>query len=218
MAERKSIAEVILMPLAIAFVGVLSTFVVTCQQQESAETLAAADRQVKILEIFADKITSTEEAERIFALRLLDTLDNELAAKLAHAVSENESEPPKIRRAAGQIVAEAGARASSLPRIYLHVRSEKNRTVALQIANQLNNDGYIIPGIVRLVESGPASNQLRYFRKSEESEAKKIVMSLESIGIDVVLQYIGGHENSPVIRPQHYELWFAPGELAIIEP
>ena len=59
MAEKKSILEVVLMPSAIAIVGVLSTLVVTCQQQKSAETLAAADRQVKILEIFADKITSS---------------------------------------------------------------------------------------------------------------------------------------------------------------
>ena len=218
MAEKKSIIEVVLMPLVVAIVGAVGTLFITSQQHKSAEILAAADRQVKILEIFADKITSSEESERIFALRLLDTLDNELAAKLAHAVSENESEPPKVRQAADQIVVEAEARASSLPRIYLHVLAEKNRTVALQVANKLKNEGYIIPGVVRVVESGPTSNQLRYFKKSEESEAKRIVMSLGSVGLDVVLQYISGYENSPVIQSQHYELWFAPGELAIREP
>ncbi len=81
MAGKKSCIEVVLMPLAVALVGMFGTYFITSQQQESAETKAVADRQVKILEIFAEKITSSDESERIFALRLLGTVDNDLAAK-----------------------------------------------------------------------------------------------------------------------------------------
>ncbi len=135
--------------------------------------------------------------------------------ELAQAVSETEQEPTKVRQVANEVAEEAAARAGSLPRIYLHIRDEKNRTAARQISSRLSANGYVIPGIERLVDVGPSSSQLRYFRKSEESEARKIAEFLKSIGVNAELQYISGYENSAVIQPQHYELWFAPGEPTI---
>ena len=59
MAERKRWVEVALMPLVVAVVGTLGTYLLTSQQREAAEARAAADRQIKILEIVADIQPST---------------------------------------------------------------------------------------------------------------------------------------------------------------
>lgn len=204
MADKKNILEIALIPLVIAGVG----FYISYQQQKNAEIMASADRQVKILEIFSEQIiNSTKESERIFAINILAALDDELAAKLAQAVSKNENEPPGVRRAADQIVQETEARASSLPVVFLHILSEDNHTVAKKVEKRLTTDGYFIPRIVRPVEEGPAGSQVRYFKLSEVSEAKKIKMSLESIGVDVELQYISGYENSARIQALHFEVW-----------
>ncbi len=98
MAEKKSFMEIVLMPLVVAAVGVMGTYFLTQQQQSNALAKADADRQVKILEIFAEKITSPDERERILGLRLLEAVDPDLAAKLAHAVAEGEKEDSKVQQ------------------------------------------------------------------------------------------------------------------------
>jgi flagellar basal body-associated protein FliL len=67
--ESKTWIEIILMPLVIALVGVLGTHWITKEQEvsalaaskaqiESAKEAAKADRQIKLLEIFSEKIAS----------------------------------------------------------------------------------------------------------------------------------------------------------------
>ena len=70
------------MPLVLAAVGTLGTCAVTEQQRKSAEIRAAADRQLEMVNIFTQKMTSEEEDDRIFALFSLLSLDSDLAAKL----------------------------------------------------------------------------------------------------------------------------------------
>lgn len=96
MAERKRFLEIVLMPLVLAIVGALGTYLITEQQREASEAAAeaqrqataaraAADRQLKILDIFADKITSPNENERILAIYSTLALDPDLASKLLPA-------------------------------------------------------------------------------------------------------------------------------------
>jgi hypothetical protein len=212
MAESRSWVEIVLMPLAVALVGTLGTYFITAQQQRSAELKAVEDRQIKILEIFADNITSNDEGERIFALRLLEAVDDDLAERLATAVSATEQEPSAVRSVATAVAQNAAARASAVPRIYIHIRDNSNRANAQSVASSLVDAGYFVPGIERLVDQGPASNQLRYFRKDEEATAKAIVEKLNAQQIEAKLTYIGGYENSSVIKPLHFELWFALGQ------
>ena len=212
MSEKKSLLEVVLMPLVVVLVGIVSTHFITAQQHKSAQTLAAADRQVKLLEIFSDKISSNKESERIYALKLLGTLDSKLATRLAQTVLENEGEQPKVLQTANQIIEEAKARENSLPKIYLHVRSAEYQSDALAISDKLRNYGYFFPKFVRVVDEGPEYTQLRYFKNSEKSAGEQIVASLKEMGIPVRLQYISGFEESTAIQSLHFELWFPPGE------
>lgn len=92
MAE-KSMLEVVLMPLVLAIVGTVGTYLITQQKQQATEAqadlereranaVALASRQVKVLELFADKIVSDDEGEQTLALFSTLALDPELAAKL----------------------------------------------------------------------------------------------------------------------------------------
>ncbi len=126
MVEKKSIAEIILMPLVVSFVDVLGTYVLSSAQQqasqnirvaelESAQRIGQADRQVAILGVFSDKITSESEAERIMALRLLKTVDSELANDLATVVVKSENESDTVKNIALQVAEEAKARGYWFP-------------------------------------------------------------------------------------------------------
>lgn len=226
MPERKSWVEVFLMPVVVACVGIAGTYLITQQQENNAETmsraqlastreLAAADRQIKILEIFAEKVTSSDEDQRILALRLLRAVDGDLAEKLATAVLEGEPEESAVRRVADQVAEEGAARAALLPRVYIHIRAEGDRARAHSVGEKLRAAGFVVPGIERLVDRGPSSSQLRYFRTEEEAEAKRIVQTLREVGVEVEARYVRGYEDSDTIRARHYELWFAPGEPRI---
>src|SRR6266581_6892127 len=104
MSKSKRWIEIVLMPLVVAGVGAFGTFVITSQQQKSAEIRADADLQIKLLEIFSTKIASSDERERILGLHILSALvDNALVEKLAKAVSTTEQEPGPVRKVAEEV-------------------------------------------------------------------------------------------------------------------
>lgn len=82
MSEPKKWVEVALMPIVVAVVGIIGTYLITNEQRQAAEVRAEADRQIKILDIFADKMISANPEERIMAARLTMALDNDLALKI----------------------------------------------------------------------------------------------------------------------------------------
>lgn len=218
MAEPRSWIQIVLLPIVLAGVGISGTFLVTRQQEKSAQRISAAqlesaraqaiaDRQIKILEIFAQTITSPEEKERLLAVRLLGAVDAELAENLAAAVAEAEPPESAVRRVATEVFDQAVSRAETRPRIYIHIRSEDDRMRARALGQQLEAFGYTVPGVERLTEIGPPSAQLRFFREEDEAGAKLIAQQLRRLGVTVK-----PHETSGRVRPGHYELWFPRGE------
>ena len=218
MSERKSLAELVVMPVVVALVGTAGTYFITDQQEknartlseaqlESARELAIADRQIKILEIFSEKITSSDQDDRLLALRLLTALDPNLAEQLAIAVKQGETEDSEVGRVATEVAQNAASRASMSPRLYIHIRSEADRPAAKRLAEGLKARGYLVPGIERLVDRGPSSAQLRYFRQTDEADAREVLSSLHEMGVDVELRHVAGYSNA-----NGYELWFPEGQ------
>ena len=154
MAERKSLAEIVFIPIVVAVVGIAGTWIITDQQHkntillteqqnrsaeiarkaqiEKAQETAASDRQIKILEIFVEKIQSPEPTQREFALRLLTAVDGELAGKLADAVLYTEAED-NVRKVAEKVKAEAAVTGSSFP----VVASRKSFQEAIDVLSEL---------------------------------------------------------------------------------
>ena len=117
--KPKNILEVVLMPLVIALLGILGTFVITNVQQEytkgladaeiqRADRLAEAERlraekefamtmQVKLLEIFGERMVTGDLQERKNALLLLRAVDPNFAEPLTHALLQTSSTEPELR-------------------------------------------------------------------------------------------------------------------------
>ena len=212
MADKKSWIEIFLMPLVIAGVGILGTYLITQQQADNADNKADSDRQVKILEIFAEKITNEDEKQRLLAIKLLRVLDDDLAEKLASAVAEAEPEESKIKEVAIKVADVAKARIELRPRIYMHVQGNTEKDAARAVEELLEKKDWIVPGIQRVGQKSPNSSQLRYFKKAEKSMAEEIHDSLKNADYDISLSYISGYEESKAIRPMHFEIWFASGK------
>jgi hypothetical protein len=147
MMDPKSWVEIVLMPLVVALVGIIGTITITNQQAENAallrktelektQEIADADRQIKILEIFSEKITSSDEKDRILAIRLLTALDGSLATKLATAVSESADKNSDIRRVAKEVSKQSELIGNSFPVVF----STKNYDVAVEFANKINDN------------------------------------------------------------------------------
>ena len=99
-------------------------------------------------------------------------------------------------------------------RIYMQIPDEGLRDEARQMKSQLEALNYIVPGIEK-VRPSQGTTQVKYFKSTEESEAKRIAEQLRSFGIsDAREVYIRGFEDSNNIRPKHYEIWFGPGAFS----
>jgi hypothetical protein len=98
------------------------------------------------------------------------------------------------------------------PRVYIHIQDERQRGEARQIEGLLEQSGFAVPGIELVRKAKLARNELRYFRDEDKEPAKEIVKVLQP-QLDIgEPKRITGYENSPYIRPQHYELWFKAAE------
>ena len=68
----------------------------------------------------------------------------------------------------------------------------------------LDKMGYIVT--VETVNEVPQVTEVRYYRKSDAKEAAQISMNFP---IRNQPKYLVGFENSPTVRPRHFEIWVA---------
>jgi hypothetical protein len=95
---------------------------------------------------------------------------------------------------------------SVIPVVYIQIGSEEQRSTAKQIVERIIEVGYKAPGI-ELVESARkmVSNEIRYFRESDEPFAKVLQNMLKSQNIEVALKPIFGYSNNT--KEGTIELW-----------
>ncbi len=221
MPEKKSWVEIILMPLVVVLIGSIGTWLITQQQEKnarlvsrsqiaSAEKIAKADLQVKVLDMFSTRIASADDNQRILGLKMLSAVDPVMAAKLASVVAETEPAKSEVQKVAQQVASDARA----LPaRVYIHIRQDEDRPRALVVEQILETRGFTVPDIIRVGRNSPQTTELRYFHETERQEASQIVYILKSTGLPTNLKYIDGYETASSVGPRHYELWISPGRL-----
>jgi hypothetical protein len=217
-----------LTPIMLFLLGTMYSY----YQSKAAEAQKTADRVATLVK----SLNSDKAGEKLTAIFLLkrekqrhpeavpdELLANAVPALVNLAVNDRNAE---ISKHAQQLVVEVTAKTDSAfsenvnkqveniqARVYIHIQDENQRNDAKQIENKLGEKGLIVPGIER-VNKGPTTTELRYFRKSEETEVNEIVKLLHQLSItDAKSQYIAGYEDSSSIRPQHYELWFSLSSL-----
>lgn len=114
--------------------------------------------------------------------------------------------PEKSREAIAKAVEAEPGLAQVAGRVYLHIREEDQRPKAREIGLKLRGLGYIVPGIER-VPQGPDRSEVRYFKKTDEGEGKRLA---EAVGGGAEAKYVAGHEDSKTLRARHFEVWFGP--------
>jgi hypothetical protein len=130
------------------------------------------------------------------------------------------SEDQKVSQAASVLLEKDQNLAQQIPpRFYIHIAAESQREQAKKLRSALKGKGYVVPAIDNQESNAPPNNELRYFRLEEPGmpAPKDIVAVLnQASGLQWVDKYTGGYENSPNIRPGHFEIWFAalPGSAS----
>lgn len=148
---------------------------------------------------YEETLREKEELERLAAAENLEGLEREaLNSRIAELEQALSPSPSTAFRAA-------------TPRIYIHIREEGQRPGARQVAEFLAGT-WTVPGIERL-DVGPASTELRYFRRQEQAEAEEIGRAIRSRGVPVEVRYVPGFETSSRVRLRTYELWFSPSPI-----
>jgi hypothetical protein len=95
------------------------------------------------------------------------------------------------------------------PVVYLHIRRESDRSIAVQLASHLVERGYQVAALEHIADRGPRESQLRYFLADGEEEAIGLQGILAGMGTEVTLVYLPGYEGRGADRP-HFEIWLAP--------
>ncbi len=179
MSTEKTWVEIVLMPMVVAVVGIVGTLLVTAQQAKNAELarktelektqeIADADRQIKILEIFADKITSKSDSDKLLALEILTAIDGSLAEKLASAVKESTLKDSAVTTAAKGIIEKSKLSGNSFPVI----QSTKDFSVAVNAAKKIQAQKLKFSPEIYLAENGYYALTLGGYLSLAEARAR----------------------------------------------
>jgi hypothetical protein len=96
------------------------------------------------------------------------------------------------------------------PRIYIHIPSKNQLQIAHQLAQQFRSKGYSVPKAEILVDQRLGRTEVRYFHQTE-NEHEEATSLARDIGGGALAKYIGGYENSRLVKPRQFEVWLASG-------
>lgn len=185
------------------------TEVLTQSNQQSAQSLREVQDSLEKLQREVKDSNST--------FGLAETLDK-ANAQLGNEVSILDksgsiAEPPQIFTK------------TLSPRVYIQISDERQRSTALALgleisSLQLASLPVMVPGI-ELVEAVPRVTELRCFQEADCEVGQLLVRDINelfvrpAVNLKNLSKDYGASEN---IRPGHYELWLAPGEIALKGP
>lgn len=97
------------------------------------------------------------------------------------------------------------------PRVYIQFKKDDRPSfeIAKLSATKFKLLGYDVPAIDPVTDV-PSTTQVRFYRNSDAKDAEQIAQLLRGMGIsDAVPRYLVGFENSPKVRPRHFEIWLS---------
>jgi len=152
----------------------------------------------------------TAGARDVSTLKADPGRSDESRSETAPAADEIPGSTPHPARAATE-PARVRVTASGPPMLYIHVRDDAQRRWAERMVVPLAQRGIHVAGI-KVVQSGPATRDLRYSGSDEPAEAADIAQTLRDVGVATP-----GVRRSDGARgqgsSQHYELWLPPGRI-----
>jgi hypothetical protein len=99
------------------------------------------------------------------------------------------------------------AAATLVPRAYVQILDAGDRQWARNLGDRLQHAGVIPVGIQHVPKSAPLTRfEVRYYKKAEESGARRILNVLERNGVPAAGVYLNLETNTRV-RRNHFEIW-----------
>jgi hypothetical protein len=126
----------------------------------------------------------------------------------------------QLKIAAGQTPAAAAILSTAadvaptplVKRVYFQARASDQISIFKRCSQVLLEKGYRVPKLEMVPNVGPQKSSVRYFRPSEEAEALQVAKDLGGCaGTEFSVSRIAGYENSAVVKPHQFEVWFALG-------
>lgn len=170
--------------------------------------------QLNLLDKFKDSLLSEDADKRTFAYESFVTLGYESLAVKMIVINKDSAGRSVIQeiKSTGTATtkAEASAILPTLPaQVYIQIASESQRVKANEITTQLQQKGFVMPGIENMAGKGadmPKNTNVRYFNDEDKQTAEAIVAILKEAGITTAYAY-------PVskykVKAGGLEVWFS---------
>ncbi|HEX8370190.1 MAG TPA: hypothetical protein VF604_16705 [Pyrinomonadaceae bacterium] len=188
---------------------------------EDERKLADSNQQLtQQTETLVKQRDELEKSEKMLAEQKfeLEKLDEEIKEKqkliasfqeAARSVAEkNPGQGEQLKQAFENKISQNFSGRQIPPRIYIQIAGEDQRARATDIARQLQNKGYLMPGIENVRNKSPKVSELRACSSDDvaRTDVGAITDALESLS--VTLGEPKFLTNCGKARPRHYELWF----------
>jgi hypothetical protein len=101
--------------------------------------------------------------------------------------------------------------ASTVPRVYIQIADESQRSAAQLLQSRLRENGFIVPGIENIASKAvaPSKAEVRYYRDEEKDEALKVVQIMKVTNIVAAINDIPRKLAGVTgVRSRQYEIWF----------
>jgi len=122
---------------------------------------------------------------------------------------ESPEQAEKIKQVVEESIGSSATDLTQIPaRIYMHIGNAEQRRFAAAIANRLQAQGYIVPGIENVHEKAPLESDIRYY--ASDAATMKDVQDIQAnclrwgLKLTVPRNPVSSHS----VRPRHYEIWF----------
>jgi len=159
--------------------------------------------------VLKDRLTRIEALDKEIEIRERQLkILNEAQAQLG---ASTDTQLSKEADQALQVAIQSNAQGEYvLPRVYFHIREQRQREKLKALTDALIAKGFSVPRIIFVGANAPVETQLRYFQQGEqESEDRtQILKALRSKGLKIEERYIPPSVELVRIRPRHYEVWF----------
>jgi tetratricopeptide (TPR) repeat protein len=175
-----------------------------------AKTYRYTNQRLKELQFLLDSLDSLPDAKELeeeLGFLASSLLEDEIGPALK--ILELKKEKPSVALAIQLLTTKV---TQLVPLIYIHVTNEEQRGRARKVQKQLQDQGYLVPGIEIKSNAEETTSELRYFHdnETEREDTQKILQILNGLGATVKPIYARPYKGSKSIRSRQYEIWFGP--------
>lgn len=158
-SQATSLPLIVKVQVALAVLATLVTIGLVLYIPSLVQKKAQLDTEIQRLiaqrEVLQGQMTDMQKQSAELEKRI--TNEEKLASDLASALYV--TNPAQVRKTLEESVS-SNPQAAALPRIFIHIRADSQRSAAEKIAATLRQNGYHVPGIQILVKTGPATHQV----------------------------------------------------------